>query len=33
MSALLAKAVGMTLAKHPLMNASYVQDGMHLNLE
>merc|ERR1719460_2358218 len=31
MSALLAKAVGMTLAKHPLMNASYVQDGIQYN--
>lgn len=27
MSALLAKAVGMTLAKHPLMNSAYVADG------
>jgi pyruvate dehydrogenase E2 component (dihydrolipoamide acetyltransferase) len=31
MSALLAKAVGMTLAKHPLLNASYVQDGIKNN--
>merc|ERR1719327_2150262 len=28
MSALLAKAVGMTLAKHPIMNAAYVTDGI-----
>ena len=32
MSALLAKAVGMTLAKHPLMNAAYVQDGIKCKL-
>lgn len=31
MSALLAKAVGMTLAKHPLMNAAYVTDGIQYN--
>merc|ERR1719238_2468688 len=31
MSALLAKAVGMTLAKHPLMNAGYVTDGIKYN--
>jgi pyruvate dehydrogenase E2 component (dihydrolipoamide acetyltransferase) len=31
MSALLAKAVGMTLAKHPLMNAAYVTDGIKYN--
>jgi len=31
MSALLAKAVGMTLAKHPLMNANYVTDGINYN--
>merc|ERR1719285_1567796 len=30
-SALLAKAVGMTLAKHPIMNAAYVQDGIKYN--
>jgi len=33
MSALLAKAVGMTLAKHPLMNAAYVQDGIKYNAD
>merc|ERR1719440_2772841 len=31
MSALLAKAVGMALAKHPLMNAGYVTDGIKYN--
>jgi len=31
MSALLAKAVGMTLTKHPLMNANYVPDGIQYN--
>ena len=31
MSALLAKAVGMTLAKHPIMNAAYVEDGIKYN--
>ena len=31
MSALLAKAVGMTLAKHPLMNSAYVTDGIQYN--
>lgn len=31
MSALLAKAVGMTLVKHPLMNAAYVADGIKYN--
>jgi len=31
MSALLAKAVGVTLAKHPIMNAAYVQDGIKYN--
>merc|ERR1719183_2200475 len=30
-SALLAKAVGMTLAKHPIMNAAYVEDGIKYN--
>jgi len=30
-SALLAKAVGMTLAKHPIMNAGYVTDGIQYN--
>lgn len=31
MSALLAKAVAMTLQKHPLLNASYVENGIHYN--
>lgn len=31
MSALLTKAVGMTLVKHPLMNAAYVADGIKYN--
>ena len=31
MSALLAKAVGVTLAKHPLMNSAYVTDGIQYN--
>jgi len=31
MSALLAKAVAMTLAKHPIMNAAYVTDGVQYN--
>jgi pyruvate dehydrogenase E2 component (dihydrolipoamide acetyltransferase) len=31
MSALLAKAVGMTLAKHPLINSAYVHDGIKYN--
>merc|ERR1719487_487952 len=32
MSALLAKAVGMTLAKHPIMNAAYAEgDGIKYN--
>merc|ERR1719171_156188 len=31
MSALLAKAVGMTLAKHPLMNANYETDAIGYN--
>jgi len=30
-SALLAKAVGVTLAKHPLMNSAYVADGIQYN--
>ena len=30
-SALLAKAVGMVLAKHPIMNANYVPDGIQYN--
>ncbi|TVQ57937.1 MAG: 2-oxo acid dehydrogenase subunit E2 [Spirulina sp. DLM2.Bin59] len=29
MTALLAKAVAMTLQKHPIVNASYVDDGIH----
>ncbi len=29
MTALLAKAVAMTLQKHPIVNASYVNDGIH----
>ena len=33
MSALLAKAVGMTLAKHPIMNAGYVTDGINYNAD
>merc|ERR1711871_658322 len=33
MSALLAKAVGMTLAKHPLMNSNYVPDGINFNAD
>jgi pyruvate dehydrogenase E2 component (dihydrolipoamide acetyltransferase) len=33
MSALLAKAVGMTLAKHPIMNANYVTDGVEYNAD
>ena len=31
MSALLAKAVGMTLAKHPLVNAAYAPDAIAYN--
>ena len=31
MSALLAKAVGMVLANHPIMNANYVTDGINYN--
>lgn len=31
MSALLAKAIAMTLQKHPLLNASYVENGIHYN--
>jgi pyruvate dehydrogenase E2 component (dihydrolipoamide acetyltransferase) len=31
MSALLAKAAGMALAKHPIMNANYVPDGIQYN--
>lgn len=31
MSALLAKAIAMTLEKHPLVNASYVENGIHYN--
>merc|ERR1719393_346413 len=31
MSALLAKAVGNVLAKHPIMNANYVPDGIQYN--
>jgi pyruvate dehydrogenase E2 component (dihydrolipoamide acetyltransferase) len=30
-SALLAKAVGVALAKHPIMNAGYVEDGIKYN--
>merc|ERR1711988_1287116 len=30
-SALLAKAVGMTLVKHPILNAAYVEDGIQYN--
>jgi len=30
-SALLAKAVGLALAKHPLMNSAYVPDGIQYN--
>jgi len=33
MSALLAKAVGITLAKHPIMNANYVADGIEYNTD
>lgn len=32
MSALLAKAAGMALAKHPIMNAGYVTDGIQVRL-
>jgi pyruvate dehydrogenase E2 component (dihydrolipoamide acetyltransferase) len=31
MSALLAKAIAMTLQKHPLLYASYVENGIHYN--
>eukprot|EP00965_Chrysotila_dentata_P003258 105755-Pleurochrysis_carterae.AAC.1 len=31
MSALLAKAIGLTLAKHPLVNAAYVPNGIKYN--
>ncbi|MCU0548320.1 MAG: 2-oxo acid dehydrogenase subunit E2 [Leptolyngbya sp. Prado105] len=31
MSALLAKAIAMTLQKHPLLYASYVENGIHFN--
>ena len=30
-SALLAKAVGVTLAKHPIMNAAYAEDAIKYN--
>jgi len=33
MSALLAKAVGVTLAKHPILNAAYVPDGIKYNAD
>jgi len=32
-SALLAKAVGLALAKHPLMNSAYVEDGIKYNAD
>jgi len=32
-SALLAKAVGLTLAKHPLLNSAYVPDGIKYNAD
>ncbi len=33
MSALLAKAIAMTLQKHPLLYASYVENGIHYNAD